>query len=321
MPRSLNEFELIARYFAPLSGREGLGLLDDAACLKPPVGQDLIMTKDMIATDVHFLRDDDPTDVAWKALAVNVSDLSAKGAKPWVYLLGLGLSGQEDDQWLSRFAQGLKDAQDAFGIKLIGGDTISTGQSLCLSVTAIGLVAEGQMLARGGAEIGDAIYVSGVLGEAALGLRQAKAEFSKDAQDFTSAYFRPEPRIALGQALAPLANSCADVSDGLMADLGHICNASEKGAVIHLDQLPVVRNHPDFNLSEEALRTLSATHGDDYELVFTAPKAQENTLFTLSKDLGLKLTRVAEITDGRDVKLVDSEGRDVPVETTGYRHH
>jgi len=321
MPRSLNEFELISRYFAPLSGREGLGLLDDAACLKPPVGQDLIMTKDMIAADVHFLRDDDPFDIAWKLLAVNVSDLSAKGAKPWVYLLGFGLSGQEDDQWLSRFAQGLKEAQQAFGIHLAGGDTIATAQSLCLSVTAVGLVAEGQMLARSGAEVGDAIYVSGVLGEAALGLRQAKAELPKDLQDFTKAYFRPEPRVALGQALVPVAHSCADISDGLIADLGHICKASQKGAVVYLDQLPIVQNLPPFNLSERDLRILSATHGDDYELVFTLPKAREDVLFTLSKDLGLKLTRVGEIIEGCDVKLVDSQGHDVPIETAGYRHH
>lgn len=321
MPRSLTEFEIIERYFAPLSGREALGLLDDAACLSPPAGFDLVVTKDMLAAGVHFLPEDDPADIAWKALAVNLSDLSAKGAKPWIYFLGLGLSGREDDQWIADFAKGLEQAQQAFHITLGGGDTISTKAGLCVSVTALGLVPAGQMMKRGGAQLGDAIYVSGDLGEAALGLQQMMAASYPDTGAFIKAYRRPQPRVTLGSALLPLVTACADISDGLLADLGHISKASSLGADLYLNHIPVSDAALSFVKDERKFRQLAATYGDDYELVFTMPEGKEGELFTLSKDLGIKITRVGDITGGDEIRLLDQNGRVIPVEHKGYRHH
>ncbi|MGD8325684.1 MAG: thiamine-phosphate kinase, partial [Sphingomonadales bacterium] len=295
-------------------------LADDAACLSPPEGYDLVVTKDMLVADVHFRKEDDATDIAWKALAVNVSDLSAKGAKPWLYFLGLGLGAKTDEAWVRNFSQGLGQAQAAFGIALGGGDTISTGAQSLVSVTAFGLVPKGKMLKRSGARVGDAIYVSGTLGDAALGLMALQGELNAAPDALIEAYLRPQPRVALGSALQSIAHSCADVSDGLVADLGHICEASSCGAEIQLHKLPLSSEAAAVPMEEQERLRLAASHGDDYELVFTLPKEREAELPELTKQLGLRLTRIGEITAGNHVQVFDGDGQLVDLGAGGYRH-
>lgn len=320
MSRRLSEFELISQYFEPLCGPEGLGLADDAACLSPPEGYDLVVTKDMLAADVHFRKEDDAADIAWKALAVNVSDLSAKGAKPWLYFLGLGLGTKTDEAWISEFSKGLGQAQSAFGITLGGGDTISTGAQSLISITAFGLVPKGKMLKRRGAKVGDAVYVSGILGDAALGLMALQGKLNSAPDALIEAYLRPQPRVALGHALLSIAHSCADISDGLVADLGHICEASGCGAEIQLPKLPLSPEAIALSMEEQELLRLAASHGDDYELVFTLPKEREAGLSELAKQLDLRLTRIGEITSGDRVQVFDAGGELVDLGAGGYRH-
>ncbi|MFZ5609290.1 MAG: thiamine-phosphate kinase [Pseudomonadota bacterium] len=317
----MDEFELIARLFRPLAGEAGLALSDDAALLRPPPGADIVATKDMVAAGVHFLHTDSPEDIAWKALAVNVSDLAAKGADPWVYLLGLGLGGDEDDAWLGRFAEGLHAAQAAFGLSLAGGDTIRAPGRLVLSITALGKVPAGHMIRRAGARPGDGVYVSGALGDAGLGLAILQGALTAPSgQDLIARYRRPQPRLALGQALRGMARAAADISDGLVADLGHICAASEVAADILLERIPLSPAALATGLDPAELRRRAAVAGDDYELVFTVPDAQEAALFTLCQDLSVTLSRVGTVQPGHGVVVRDSQGRAVDLGPGGYRH-
>lgn len=309
----MDEFDIIARYFRPLAGREGLALVDDAACLQVGPDEDLIVTKDMLAADVHFRSSDAAADIAWKALAVNVSDLNAKGATPWVYFLGLGLSGDEDEAWLEAFANGLRDAQDRFHITLAGGDTIKTPGRTTLSITAMGRVERGKMIRRSGAQVGDRVYVTGTLGDAALGLERQDGPLAE-------AYLRPTPPAHLGPRLAGLVHAAADISDGLVADLGHITKASHVGAEIALWDIPLSKDALSCGLEEEAIRRRAATGGDDYQLVLTCAPAREAELFTLCKDLSVKITHVGEIVAGSGVKVIGADGASIDLGPGGYRH-
>ncbi|MGH6719309.1 MAG: thiamine-phosphate kinase, partial [Alphaproteobacteria bacterium] len=241
----MDEFEAIARLFAPLAAAEpgALGLADDAAVLAPPAGRHIVVTTDVIAAGVHFLADDPADLVARKLVRVNLSDLAAMGAEPWVYLLGLTLVRPVDRDWLAAFAAGLAVDQAAFGITLAGGDTTAHDGPTVLSLTALGTVAPGAALRRGTARDGDTVWVSGTLGDAALGLRVLRGEFPRLAaasRDHLAARYRlPTPRLDLGRGLVGLAHAALDVSDGLLADLGHICVASGLGASIQVDRLPL----------------------------------------------------------------------------------
>lgn len=319
---NIGEFDIIERYFKPLAGKEGLGLLDDAACLQPPDGQDLVVTKDMLAADVHFRTQDDPADIAWKALAVNVSDLVAKGAKPWLYFLGLGLTGQEDGEWLQSFAKGLGAAQKHLSIHLAGGDTIRSPGGLVLSVTAIGYCDKGQMLARSAAKIGDAIFATGTLGDAAFGLQQLKEKTCHD-EDWgylTQKYLRPTPPVSLGPRLKGLAHAAADISDGLIADLGHICKASHVGAKLFFDQIPMSKAALQQDATITELRMKAVTAGDDYELLFTAPRSQRAKIFTLCQELGLRISVIGAIIEGEGVSVVDENDNLISILQKGYMH-
>lgn len=294
----MDEFDLIRRYFVPLAERfpGALGLRDDAALIDVPTGQQLVVTKDAISAGVHFWDNEDAALTARRLLRVNLSDLAAKGAAPLCYFLALMLPKNIDEAWVSRFASGLVEDQKIFGIHLAGGDTTATEGSLALSLTALGTVPKGQMLLRSGAQAGDAIYVSGQLGDAAMSNWRAL----------------PEPRIALGIQLRErgIATASMDISDGLVQDLGHICNASNVGAVIEAERVP--RGAADL---ETAL-----TAGDDYELLFTAGPDAEEKIRALSTELGIALTRIGSVCKGEGVSVRNLSGTEIALTKTGYRH-
>lgn len=320
------EFALIADFFAPLAADrpEACGLLDDAAWLRLEPGRDLVLTTDALVAGVHFLPDDSPDLIARKLLGVNLSDLAAKGARPIGYLLTLALPNAHPD-WLTRFAQGLRQSQETYGIALFGGDTVAIPGPLTVSAAAFGWVEAGRMIRRSGALAGDGVYVSGTLGDAALGLQVLKGEIETeepgDRSYLADRYRIPQPRSDLGPRLIGLATACADISDGLLADLGHICEVSGVGACVQADRIPLskpARNLP--NRDSSVLRAALAG-GDDYELVFTAPPANEAELARLSAELGFPLTCIGRIVPAEEgVTVADSNGRALEVESRGYVH-
>src|SRR5215472_2578795 len=227
MAAPIGEFERIARFFAPLAAPGALGLTDDVAVIDGPDGEEYVLTTDAIVEGVHFLKDDPPDLVARKLLRVNLSDLAGKGARPIGYLLTTALPKRCGEDWLAAFAAGLAADQATYGIGLLGGDSTATSGPVTLSVTAIGSVARGAGVLRGTARPGDLVFVSGTLGDAALGLRVLRGELSGlDAADrdfLVDRYRLPQPRLELGRRLVGLAQAMTDISDGLVADLGHIC--------------------------------------------------------------------------------------------------
>uniref|UniRef100_UPI003A918FE5 thiamine-phosphate kinase n=1 Tax=Kordiimonas sp. TaxID=1970157 RepID=UPI003A918FE5 len=298
------EFDLIAKYFAPLAGPEGLGLTDDAACISPRPGKSLIITKDVIVGGVHFLDTDAADSIAHKALAVNLSDLAAKGAVPKYYLLGLCLPKNIDEVWLAGFAAGLKALQETYGFTLAGGDTTSSLGPVMVSVTAIGEVGVGHMLRRNGARAGDLVFVSGTLGEAALGLKCLRDELEHD-DGLVRRYHYPTPRVGLGPALVGLAGGSADISDGLLADLGHICETSNLGADIEEGALPVSDKVRALLSDRSDLAACVYSGGDDYELVFTAPEARQLDIEAAANEQGVPVTVIGRISGTPGIRLVD----------------
>jgi thiamine-monophosphate kinase len=322
----LGEFELIAKHFAPLAGKTpgAYGLKDDAAVLTPAAGHDLVLTTDAVVAGVHFFPSDPPATIAQKALRVNISDLAAKGATPRVYLLTLALPPGVDDAWFTAFASGLRRDQVRFGVTLVGGDTVATPGPLTISVTALGEVARGKMLLRGGAKAGDDIWVSGTIGDAALGLRVAKAEdVGLDKKHGASVLHRfriPEPRWVLGRALVGVAHACLDVSDGLIADLGHMSEVSGVKIEVEAQTVP---------LSPAARSALTAgriglsdllTGGDDYELAFSAPAARRHQLSALALTTKTKLSRVGRVFKGKGVVALDRQGAEIGFTRKGFAH-
>lgn len=319
------EFDLIARHFAPLARGEAgaLGLMDDAAVLAVPPGRRLVVTTDTLVSGIHFPEDTAPEDVAAKLLRVNLSDLAAMGAEPRVYFLNTAWPAGLDEGWIARFAKGLAEDQAHFAIALAGGDTVATPGPLILTATALGWVEEGSELRRSGAGPGDTVWVSGTIGDGLLGLMAARGELEENRDYLIGRLNRPTPRLALGRMLAleGLATAAADVSDGLVADLGHICEASGLGAEIALDRLPVSAAARTALKHRPALRPALATGGDDYELVFTARPGAAPALAALSADLGLPLTELGRMTEGpARVRLLDAAGADVTPPQGGFRH-
>ncbi len=320
------EFDLIRRYFAPLAAGEpgALGLGDDAAVIKPADGHSFVVTADTIAEGVHFLPDDPPDQIAKKALRVNLSDLASMGATPRAYTLALALGRGRDEKWVAAFASGLADDQQRFGVTLIGGDTVAAPGATTLNVTAIGEVGEGRELTRGGARAGDDIWVSGTIGDAGLGLRVLRDELSIDDASLNaaaiSAYRLPEPRIALGNALFGLATGTIDVSDGLVADLGHICEQSSTGAVVELPAVPLSEIGVRLAADDPAWLTRLITGGDDYELLFSAPPAAESEISALAEQLALPITRIGAIEPGSELRVLDHAGNGTAIGSAGYRH-
>lgn len=317
---SLGEFGSIDRYLAPLvkKGGAALGLADDAAVFAPPPGQPLVFTKDAMVAGVHFLAGDPPALVARKLARVNLSDLAAMGAEPLGYLLALVLPRGAEESWMAGFAEGLAAEQDIFGWDLWGGDTVTTDGPMVASLTAVGAVPPGCALRRSGARPGDLVYVSGSVGDAALGLllRQGKLAGLDAAQgDYLEQRFLlPTPRMELGLRLRGLATAAMDVSDGIAADLTHMARASGVAAVLDAEALPLSpAARAALDLDPSLRERLFA--GDDYELLFTAPPGAQDDLAAIALDLNLPLTRIGEIEPGSGLRAAD--GRSLP---GGYRH-
>jgi thiamine-monophosphate kinase len=321
---ALGEFGRIARFFAPLAGPGGLGLTDDAALVECAPGHRLVVTVDQAIENVHFLPQDPPGLVAKKLLRRNLSDLAAMGARPLHYLLTTALPADRGDDWVEAFAAGLAEDQARFGIDLIGGDSASTNGPVSLTVTAIGEVAEGREIRRSGARVGDRIWVSGTIGDAFLGLKVLRGGYANLAPDEWAALTRrfqlPEPRVELGPRLARIAHAMIDVSDGLLGDLGHICEVSGTGATVALALIPLSDAARRAATAEPDLPVRLVAAGDDYELLFAAPREADDQIGRIAAALGLRITAIGTIDKESGVRLVDAGGQPIPVATAGYRH-
>ncbi|MGV3580836.1 MAG: thiamine-phosphate kinase [Methylophilus sp.] len=313
-----SEFNLIHQYFARPSFQADLGVGDDAALLRVSDGHQLAVSSDMLVAGTHFFEDCEPYHIGWKSLAVNVSDMAAMGAKPKWATLAIALP-EVNEAWLAEFSRGFFACADAFNVDLIGGDT--THGPLNISVTIMGEVEAGKALVRSGAEAGDDIWMSGVLGNAALGLQYllknidlTEAEQEVCLQDL----HMPQPRVSLGLALSGLATSCIDISDGLLADLSHILDASKLGADIHLDQvacLPTMKHR----LQETIVKQAVLAGGDDYELCFTAPAKNSSAIQSLSEQLSLPLTCIGKVTKDSTLNVF-YEKQPLTINKLGYDH-
>ncbi len=309
------EFDLITRIRARAGTRDDivLGIGDDAALLAPPPGKQLVVTADTLNDGIHFPADTVPAAIGWKALAVNLSDLAAMGAEPAWCTLSLSLP-QADAGWIDGFLDGFLDLAGRHGIALVGGDT--THGPLSISVTAMGLVEPGQALRRDGARIGDDVWVTGTLGDAAGGLALLAHE---PGHALRARLDRPTPRVEAGRALSGIATACVDVSDGLLADLGHVCSRSGVGALVDVDALPASDALRDA-FDEAARLALQAGGGDDYELCFTAPVDAREQIAALASRLGLHVTRIGRIVEGEGVQPLRSDGQPWSPPRQGYDH-
>lgn len=308
-----DEFSRIARYFVPLAGEEGLGLANDAAVLKPPAGRELVLTVDQMLEGVHFLSGDDPALIARKLLRRNLSDLAAMGAVPMGYLLTTALPPGLEEDWLAGFSAGLAEDQKRYGISLYGGDSSSARHDISLSATLIGHVAPGTALSRGGAAPGDEIWVTGTIGDAALGLKARFGELTNPTGYLTQRSLLPEPRVGL--ELAGIVSAAIDVSDGLLQDLGHICRQSGAGAVIVADDVPVSKQAAAFGA---AMLEARLTDGDDYELVVTVPP--DRVAAFKSACGALPVTRIGRMVAGAGVEVRDRAGGVLRFGKAGWQH-
>ena len=315
------EFALIARHFRPLAGEGALDLGDDAALLTPPAGQQLVLAADALVAGVHFLPDDPPGMIARKLLRVNLSDLAAMGAAPLGYLMTTAFTRGTADSWIAAFVAGLAEDQERFGIAVLGGDTVATPGPACFSLTIIGVVPPGQALHRRGAQIGDDIWVSGSIGDGALGLRVLQGKLAADAEGHLARRYRlPEPRLALGQALRGVARAAMDVSDGLVQDLGHLCRAAGCGAEISADAVPLSAAASAALAGDAALLPLILTGGDDYELLFAAAPEDAAAVRAAGEKAGVPVARIGRFIAGEGVVVRDGSGAAITVPQGGWSH-
>ena len=315
----MSEFDLIRRHFTRPTPSALLGVGDDAALLQVSVGNALAVSSDMLVCGTHFLPDADPFLLGHKTLAVNLSDMAAMGAAPRWAVLAIALP-EADEAWLAQFSAGFFALAQQHGVELVGGDTTRGPLNLC--VTIFGEVPAQQALRRSGAQVGDEIWVSGCLGDAALALAHLQGRIALSAAELSAclpALHQPQPRVALGLALRGIASSAIDISDGLLADLGHILDASQVGAQLDFAALPVspaLNNH----VSQPLARQCALSGGDDYELCFTASSARHAELSDIAARLNLPLTRIGKIVAGRGCIVHDASGNPLNVEACGYDH-
>jgi len=328
--RIRGEEEVIQEFLAPLAaGFAGaFGLQDDCAVIAPPPGFELVVKTDPIVAGVHFLADAAPADIAWRALAVNISDLAAKGAEPMAYLMALALPEAPQRQWFARFAAGLAQAQDSFGCHLIGGDTDRTPGPLTVSITAFGSVPRGTMLRRGTARPGDQLFVTGTLGDAALGLAllkqphlQAQLGLSEaHAAAAIARFVRPQPRLPLAALLRAHASAAMDLSDGLARDCGRMCKASAIAARILAGAVPLSQAMAHAVQKDAAWMRSALTGGDDYEILAAVPMHKVATFIAAAAALDFRVTRIGEIAAGEGVTIEQADGTPMVLDRAGWDH-
>ena len=310
------EFSLIARHFRPLAGPGALDLRDDAALLRPPPGRELVLTVDAMVAGVHFLPDDPPDLVGRKLLRVNLSDLAAKGATPLCYLMTVSTPRGTPDAWYAGFAAGLAQDQATYGVTLLGGDTTSTPGPISLSLTIIGHVAPGKAVHRFGARAGDDIYVTGTIGDGALGLAVAQGRLTDDTGYLLDRYRLPRPRVGL--AIAGIATASMDVSDGLVQDLGHICRTSNLGATLNAASVPL---SPAARRAGPEWLVTCLTGGDDYEVLMAVPPEHAAALHQAAAAIGTTVTRIGSFhAQPLGVSVTGTDGEPMTVQAGGWSH-
>ncbi len=315
----MTEFELIDLVGAQAAGARPdvvLGIGDDAAVLEVPQGAQLVACVDTMVEGVHFLPDTAPADLGWKALAVNLSDLAAMGATPTWALLALTLPSG-DAEFVRGFAQGFRELARQYSVALVGGDT--TQGPLTVTVTALGTVECGTAISRAGARVGDRVFVTGTLGEGAGALTLLRQGGTAPSAALLARMRRPQPRVAAGRALRRIAGACIDVSDGLVADLGHICTMSHVAAELDLEALPV---SPALAAAFDRTQCqrLALAGGDDYELCFTVAPAHIADVTRALADAGCGATPIGRIVEGSGVRVLDAQGHEVTIGNPGWEH-
>ena len=319
---SLNEFELIEKYFKKLTapGPDVIcGIGDDGAVIKVPNGSELVVSVDTLVSGIHFFPSVSPYDLGYKSLAVNISDIAAMGASPKWAMLSLTLP-EVDDLWLQGFTAGFSELANKYSIALVGGD-LSTGP-LSVSVQILGICDEGKSLKRNGAQSGDDIYISGYPGAAGYAfscLSSGKDQTSSKPDYCNDRLLKPEPRVALGERLVDLATSAVDISDGLASDLGHIVNASEVGASIMLNRIPLHEEIKNIKDEKEMWETV-LSFGDDYELCFTIPESNRQKISEIISDLDYPVTRIGKIDTTIEINWLLASGDKFSPGNTGYKH-
>jgi len=325
----LGEIAFIAEYLAPLATHPAaLGLKDDAALLTNLPANGLVVTADALVAGAHFFEDDDPGDAAYKALATNISDLAAKAAKPLGYMLTLALAEAPTQEWARRFAGGLSRAQNQFGIALLGGDTVTARGAWWISITAFGEASSRGLVARGGAKPGDCLYVSGTVGDAALGLelRLGRADFeqalSPESRDFLlKRYLYPEPRLALREALAHYASAAMDISDGLALDLSRMCNASQVSAQVEAASIPLSAAAGAAAAGSAGTIEIILSGGDDYEILAAVPLPHASAFEAASKGAGVCVTKIGVVKQGPGAPVfLRRDGTALALAAKGFEH-
>lgn len=319
----LSEFDIIQRYFTRPTFSASLGVGDDAALIKPAAGMELAISTDMLVAGHHFFADANPRMLGYKSLAVNLSDMAAMGARPRWATLALALPEslvQVKEKWLEAFADGFFGLACTHQVELIGGDTTCGPLNIC--VTIIGEVAKGKALRRSGAKPGDDIWISGHLGDAALALAHIQQRIALEHDEVLAclpALLMPMARVELGQRLIGLAHSAIDISDGLLADLGHILECSKVAAVIEMNAINQSAVMKKYLPQPLAINCLLAG-GDDYELCFTAPRAKCGKIESISRGLEIPLTRIGRVSKGEGLVVLDAVGKSIELRIKGYDH-
>jgi thiamine-monophosphate kinase len=319
------EDRLIARYFAPIARHPAaLGLTDDAALLTPPPGCDLVLTTDALAAGVHFFADDPADMVARKALRVNLSDLAAKGATPVGFLLSLALPNEMDDEWVAQFARGLRTDAEAYACPLFGGDSVRTPGPATISIAMLGSVPSGSMVRRAGTKAGDRVFVSGSIGDAALGLalrREAKWNVSHDERDhLSSRYLLPQPRTGLAEALRSNATAAMDVSDGLAGDLAKLARVSGVSAVVEAAKVPLSGAAKAVLAADPSAIETVLTGGDDYEIVCTVPPTKAEAFRAAAKAANVAVTDIGAIGAGEGASFIGADGQAMRFKHAAFSH-
>ena len=319
------EDRLIARFFKPLATHPGaLGLTDDAAFITPPAGCDLVLKTDAIIGGVHFFAEDAAGDIARKALRVNLSDLAAKGATPLGFLLSLALPKDVGEEWLAGFAQGLRVDAEEFGCPLFGGDTDRTPGPATISIAMFGSVPEGAMVRRAGAKPGDRVFVSGTIGDAALGLllRRGAAWKLDEAQrrHLASRYLLPQPRMALAGAVRAHASAAMDVSDGLAGDLAKLCRASQVAAAIDVARVPLSAAAQAVLASDAGTIEPALTGGDDYEILCAVPPEHVGRFQAAAQAAKVSVSEIGSIAAGEGTRFIGADGKTLTFKRPSFSH-